>query len=99
MSKNLERIGMTGIGLALITKEEIEKYIDNMVKQGDIKARAGKKMARDLVSKSKKQRQRFENDLQKQIEKAMAKMDIAKKSELDKLKRKVDKLSSQKKKR
>lgn len=93
MAKDMKKLSLTGLGLVLLTKDEIDKYMKKMMKQYNMDAKKGKKMAKELISKSEKQRKKFEKEIQGQVKQYMDKMNIARKSDLDKLKREVDKLS------
>ena len=88
----LERTIELGLGAALLTKESATKLVDELVKRGDVSREEGKKLVSDMLEKGRGQKKRMEDFVAGVVERALAKADVARRSELDGLQRRVAEL-------
>ena len=87
------RVLLAGIGVDAIAQDEIEEFVTRMVERGEIAERDGKKLVREVVDKRKQYRQQAEEEITRRIEKALDRMNIPSKADLDALSEKITALS------
>jgi poly(hydroxyalkanoate) granule-associated protein len=93
----LRRILMAGIGVVVLTQEQIEDFVNRLVERGEI----ADGDARNLVSEINDRRKRLihettkkaEGGIDKQIENMLSRMNIPTKSEIESLSEKIADLS------
>ena len=87
------RVLLAGIGVVALAQDEIEEFVTRMVERGEIAERDGKKLVREVVDKRKQYRQQAEEEITRRIEKALDRMNIPSKADLDTLSEKITALS------
>jgi len=87
------RVLLAGIGVVALAQDEIEEFVTRMVERGEIAERDGKKLVREVVDKRKQYRQQAEEEITRRIEKALDRMNIPSKADLDALSEKITALS------
>jgi len=104
LSQALRRVLLAGVGAALLTQEEIEKFVDKLVERGEIAEQEGKKMVREIRERRRAQaRERAETveekaeeigeGLESRIERVLARMNLPSRREIQALSQKLDELS------
>jgi len=88
----LEKTIELGLGAALLTKESASKLVDEMVKRGDVSREEGKKLVSDMVEKGKGQKQKMEDFVVEIVERALGKADIARRSQVEELEKRIAEL-------
>lgn len=88
----LKKTMLFGAGLASMTREKMEKFVDEMVKKGEISEKEGRDLLDDLIDRSKKARQDFEEGVGKAVAKAMKKLNIPQRGEIDELRARIEEL-------
>ncbi len=81
-----------GFGALLITKENIEEVIDEMVKKGEIKKDEAKAQVNELFKKVLSSKQEIESKIEKIVEDALHKLDIPTRKELQQMQKKLDEI-------
>lgn len=81
-----------GFGALLITKENIEEVIDDMVKKGEIKKEEAKAQANELFKRVLSSKQELESKIEKIVENALHKLDIPTRKELQQMQKKLDEI-------
>ena len=95
--QNLIRKGLLlGIGTAALTKEKAEKFVKDMTKDQKIDSVEGKKFVNELLSQSKKQGQKLQVMVGKEVQRAMEKTGVATKKDLQALEKKIGGLKKKK---
>lgn len=89
-----KKLGLVGIGLAMLTKEKTEKLIDDLVKKGELSRKEGDAMVKDLVKKSEAQREELENRIDAEVKKTLDKAGVATKKDIARLEKKIDNLEN-----
>ena len=79
-----------GFGALLITKENIEEVIDEMVKKGEIKKEEAKAQVNELFKKVLSNKQELESKIEKIVESALHRLDIPTRKELQQMQKKLD---------
>lgn len=107
MNPTLRRLLVAGLGALAVTEKAARRLIDDLVAQGDITRKEGERMLTHLERKWKEESGRLAHTgakarkgLEQLIDGAMAKAldrtGLARKSEVDDLRRKVEKLEGKK---
>ncbi len=91
----LKKTMLSGIGLALKTKEELEELAKEYITKGEMNENEGKKFVDDLQKKYEEAKEKFEDKIEKTVKKMMTKADIATKTEINDLKKKLTDLKKE----
>lgn len=94
MIELLKKTMLTGIGLAVLTKEKVEELGREMVKQGEISEKEGKEFMDDLLKQSEDSRKNFESQLDKLVKNAVGRMNLATKDEIAELSERLARLEA-----
>ena len=89
MIEFIKKAMFTGIGLASMTKDKVEEVAKEFVEQGNLTEKEGRKLIKDMMDYSEKSRGELETLIDKYVEKAIGKLDLARKSDIDELKGKI----------
>lgn len=85
MKELIKKTMMTGIGLAAVSKEKIEELVKEMIEKGNMTEQEGSKLVQEMVGYAEKTKGDLEKQVDKYIEKALDRMDIARKSDIKEL--------------
>ena len=88
----LKKTMLTGVGLAGLTKDKIEKLARELAKKGKLSEEEGKKLVDDLSKKSEKARKDLEAQIEKVVKNTMKKMNLATREDILKLTERIKKL-------
>jgi polyhydroxyalkanoate synthesis regulator phasin len=80
---------LTGIGLALRTKDELEDLAKDYINQGDLSENEGKKFLDDLTKRYDDAKEKLEEKIEASVKKILDKADIATKEEVNELKSEI----------
>ncbi len=80
---------LTGIGLALRTKDELEDLAKDYINQGDLSENEGKKFLDDLTKRYDDAKEKLEEKIETSVKKILDKADIATKEEVNELKSEI----------
>jgi polyhydroxyalkanoate synthesis regulator phasin len=83
---------LTGIGLALLAKDEMEDLAREVVEKGKMTERDGKKFLNDLQKRYEEVQDKLEERVEKTVKEIMKKMDLVTGDELKALKREIREL-------
>ncbi len=89
----VRKVLLAGVGAVVLTQEEVEKVINRLVERGELAEQDGKKLFRDVMAKRKKDAKKAEDEMSKQLEELLARMNVPTKSDIDALSAKVTALS------
>ncbi|MEA3430753.1 MAG: hypothetical protein U9R08_05750 [Nanoarchaeota archaeon] len=69
MSKKdlLKKSVLIGIGLGVLTKSKVEKYVKDLKKEGYLDAKEGKKLAKEFLSEGRKLENKLKASLKKRV--------------------------------
>ncbi|MFP4458785.1 MAG: phasin family protein [Candidatus Zixiibacteriota bacterium] len=94
MSNFFEKTFYTGIGLASLTVDAIEKIAKDIVKERELSEDEGRKLYEELKNRSQEEKNKLQNQIDNMVKKALSSTDLTTKEELDELKKKVDLLEA-----
>jgi len=83
---------MTGIGLALKTKDEVEDWARDLVTRGELSENEGEKFVDELLKRYDEAREDLEGKIEKVTKDIMKKARVASMDELDSLKKEIEEL-------
>lgn len=92
MESLLKKFIYTGIGLVSITRERLQKNIDNLVSDQKLSKEEGRRIVDDVMDKTEAKRGELESQFKKVTEEVMDKFNFATSKELEALKRRVEAL-------
>ncbi len=83
---------LTGLGLIVVTADELEKKVNQMVEKGKLSAEEGEKIVRELIQKSEDQQKEVQDWLMESIKTGRENLDLAGKDELQNLEARISSL-------
>ena len=88
----IKKTMLVGAGLAAMTREKIERTIDELVKKGELSEKEGKELVDELVEKSKSVKKDLEKKVEKIVTDTIKKLNIPTRDELTALKKKIEQM-------
>jgi len=76
MMENLKKLGIYGVGLALLTQEKIEELVKEASKEGKISKEDSKKAVKELIEASTKEKEKLSKSLKKEIQNILKEVGI-----------------------
>lgn len=97
MLEMARKVLLASIGAMALTQEEIERFVGKLVERGEIAEKDGRKLIKDIMArrrtKTAEVRSDTEDELEKRMEDVLSRMNIASKSDIDGLNRKITALT------
>ena len=90
MFETLDKVMLAGLGALSMTKEHAEKLFDEYVQKGQAQKDAKTGFVRDLMDASARTRKDLEKMIDQQVEKAVTRLNLAGKEDLQRLEAKLD---------
>ncbi|MDN3515553.1 MAG: phasin family protein [Candidatus Brocadia sp.] len=88
----LNKVINLGFGTLIVTKENIEELIDEMVKKGEIKKDEARAQVNELFKKVSSSKQEIVSMIEKIVENALHKLDIPTRNELQQMQKKLEEI-------
>jgi polyhydroxyalkanoate synthesis regulator phasin len=85
----LEKTIELGLGAALLTKESATKLVDELVRRGEVSREESKKLVSEMLDKGRGQKEKMEDFIAGIVERSLAKADIARRSQIEELERRL----------
>ena len=95
MFETIKKMMLTGVGIAIVTKERAEEMAKDMINKGTLSEQQGKEFVEKLVKESHQAQETFEAKLEELMQKAVSKLDRIKKGDFEKLSKKVTRLEKE----
>lgn len=99
MKEILEKGLYTGLGLISMSAEAIDKAVKKISEDFKLSQEEGKKLYEDLSEKAEQAKQDIQGKIDESVDKTLKKMKLAKISEVDELKKRVEELEEELKKK
>jgi poly(hydroxyalkanoate) granule-associated protein len=93
MMEMLRRVLLATVGAAVIAQEEIEALVNRLVERGEIAEKDGKKLVHEMMDKRKSKTTKVEDEISKNIEGVLDRMNIPSKADVEALSQKIAGLS------
>lgn len=95
--KDLIKKGLAlGLGLAVVSKEQIEKLVDELVKKGEVTTSESKDLVQELYEKGEAERIQINERFREQFSQLLKDMNIATKADLERLEQRIHALEGEK---
>ena len=88
----IKKTMLTGVGLAGLTKDKVEKLAKELAKKGELSEKEGRKLLDDLSKKSEKAKKDLETQIEGVVKNTMKKTNLATREDLLKLTKRIKKL-------
>ena len=83
-----------GLGLAVVSKEQIEKLVDELVKKGEVSTAESKELVRELFEKGEAEKKEMNARIHEQVEKLLKDLNIPTKADLERLEQRIQALEN-----
>lgn len=93
LSDMLRRVLLATIGAAVIAQEEIEAFVNRLIERGEIAEQDGKKLIHEMKDKRKSKTAEVEDEISKNVEGVLKRMNIPSKADVEALGQKITTLS------
>jgi poly(hydroxyalkanoate) granule-associated protein len=93
MTDLIKKTILAGLGALSLTREKAEEISRDLIKRGELAKTDEAKFVRDLMDLVEKNRAGMEEKIEKAVDKAMAKLDIPSRKEINALKEEISKLT------
>jgi polyhydroxyalkanoate synthesis regulator phasin len=90
----LKQFFTLGLGAAAITKEQIEKTVDTLVKKGEVNANESKELVNQWIEKGEQAKQELDDIVKTRINQALSSFDLVTKEDYQELERRIEELES-----
>ena len=88
----IKKTMLTGIGLALKTKDEVENLAEDLIKQGKLSETEGKKFLEEIKGKYEDSQKKLEKRVEKTVKELLKKANLVTSDELNALKKEIREL-------
>ena len=93
--KDLLKKGLAlGFGVAVASKEQIEKVVDDLVKKGEVSTAESKELVNELIVKGEEGQKELQRVIREQFNKLLSELNIPTKEEIKRLEERLAKLES-----
>ena len=92
MFELIKKTLLTGVGLAVMTKDKVEELGKELASQAKLSEHEGKEFVDHLLKQSETARKDFESRINSAVQKAVSGLNLASKDEVSKLSAKVEEL-------
>ncbi|NMC38170.1 MAG: hypothetical protein GYA41_07595 [Bacteroidales bacterium] len=93
MTDLIKKTILAGLGALSLTREKAEEISGDLIKRGELAKTEEAKFVRDLMDLVEKNRAGMEEKIEKAVGKALAKLDIPSRKEINALKEEISKLT------
>ncbi len=93
LTEMLRRVMLATVGAVAIAQEEIEAFVNRLVERGEIAEQDGKKLVTEMKEKRKSKTAKVEDEVSKNLEGVLKRMNIPSKADVDALSQKISTLS------
>ncbi|KZL49019.1 hypothetical protein A2T98_15035 [Nodularia spumigena CENA596] len=91
----LQQLMMLGIGTTSLVAEKMRQVSDDLVKDGKLDPEQAKAVMDDVVQQLKSEQGNWEDQMQRQMRNMMQDLGVARQSEVDELRGRIDRLERQ----
>ncbi len=91
----MQQLLMLGIGTTSVMAEKIKEAGDRLVKDGKLDAEQAKAVMDDMVQQMKSEQGNWDSTMQRQMRNMMQDLGVARQSEVDELRGRIDRLERQ----
>ncbi|MDD3191074.1 MAG: phasin family protein [Candidatus Pacebacteria bacterium] len=89
----LEKIILSGLGLASLSQDKAQKMIDELVKEGEVSQKDGAIMVKKIMDGVEKNKKEIEKMTEKAVREVVTKINVPSKKDISALEKKIDDLN------
>ncbi|BCJ85172.1 phasin family protein [Effusibacillus dendaii] len=78
-----------GIGLAVTSKEQVEKFVDELVKKGELTQAESKDMVNQMIQRGEEEKNELKRILKEQMKQIMDELNLATKDDIRRLEQRI----------
>ncbi len=90
MEKLITKAVQIGLGIADLTREEVEKFVDEFSKKNKSNTKEGRKLVDRLIKDGEAAKKKLEEKVEEKVKSALKKMPVATKADIERLEKKID---------
>lgn len=94
MESLFKKFVYTGVGLISLTKDKVQKTIDQLVDENKISTAEGKKLVEDFFNNTESKREELESQLKTAVEKVVKNFSLATSKDLTSLEKRIEELEA-----
>jgi len=79
-----------GIGIAAVSKEQVEKIVDELVEKGKMTRNESSQVVEELINKGKDTQKKLEEAINRKVEEALKNLNIVTTKDLDELYKRIE---------
>lgn len=83
---------LTGIGIASISKDKVEEIAKDLMEQGSLTEKEGRKFVEEMMGYAEKSKNDIEKYVNKNIDKALGRLDLVRRSDFEDLQKSIKEL-------
>lgn len=81
-----------GLGLAVTSKEQVEKIVNEMVKKGELSKEESKDMIHQLIQRGEEEKDELKRIIREQLKQMLDKLNLASKDDIHRLEQRIQNL-------
>ncbi|WP_144027075.1 phasin family protein [Paenibacillus sp. FSL R7-0273] len=89
MSDLFKKAISLGVGLTIVSKEKVEKAVDELVKRGELAPSESRALVDRLVERGEEERSSFKTAVQEQVQKVLRDLKVPVKSDIEELEARI----------
>ena len=94
--RNMLKKGLAlGLGLAITSKEQAEKFVEELVKKGEMTQEESKGFVNELIQKGEEMQKELDEMINKRLSQLLGQLNVATKEEIQRLEQRINELENQ----
>lgn len=89
MIEILKKTLLTGLGLAVVTKEKLEELGKELAEEAKLTKQEGEKLVKDLLKRSEDAKKELNSKVEKSVQDVLKKMNLVTRSEVEQLEQRL----------
>ena len=89
MLELIKKTMLTGVGMAVMTKDKVEELARELAKEGNIPEKEGKELVDELLKKSEQAKKDLETNMEGIVQKVLGKLNLITKEDLTRLEERI----------
>jgi len=97
MESVLGKFLLSGLGVLVLTEEKIEKFIEELTKEGEITQKGKRELLTEIIEKGEEKKKEIEGKIREKVENMLSQMNVATKNDIQKLEKRIATLEKKRK--
>ncbi len=97
MESLLGKFLLSGLGVLVLTEEKIEKFIEELTKEGEITQKGKRELLTEIIEKGEEKKKEIEGKIREKVENMLSQMNVATKNDIQKLEKRIATLEKKRK--